>query len=245
MSEKAVTAASVSIEYGRGRVLSDVSLICAAGEFVALVGESGVGKTSFLNALAGFIPYSGDIGIPGRVGYVFQNHAAFPWMTAAQNVEFGLEHLKKSERRQRARDLLAQTGMAEFAERYPSQLSGGQVQRVAFARALAPGPDVLLMDEPYGALDQHTRERMQEWLLTVWQETRKTVVFVTHNIEEAVFLADRVIVVNDGRFCADITVPFQRPRCGDLRFEPAFLALKHDVLDRMRGNVVELSAGGG
>jgi len=179
------------------------------------------------------VPYEGEIEAPSSVGYVFQSYALFPWMTVKKNIEFGLNGLDKIERHKRVKQMLEQIDMAEYAKRYPSQLSGGQVQRVALARALAPNPAVLFMDEPYGALDHHTREKMQDWLLSVWKDTRKTVLFVTHYIEEAIFLADRIIVVNGKKFVADLAVPFSRPRDAEVRFSKTFLDMKHQVLEYM------------
>ena len=183
---------------------------------------------------AGFIPYEGIIEITGTIGYVFQSNSLFPWFRVQDNVAFGLREVPADLRRARVLDLLERTEMRDFAKRYPHQLSGGQIQRVALARALAPDPAVLLMDEPYAALDHHTRERMQNWLLTIWQDSRKTIIFVTHYIEEAIFLADRVVVLSGGRFVTEIAVPFARPRSDDLRFSERFLDLKKEILDYMQ-----------
>jgi len=237
MKPALIKAKNVTVAYGDSYALESVSFECQDGEFISIVGKSGVGKSTFLNAIAGFIPYEGEIQAPSNVGYVFQSYALFPWMTIAKNIEFGLEHLEKTARHQRVMEMLEKIDMAGFAKRYPSQLSGGQVQRVALARALAPDPAVLFMDEPYGALDHHTREKMQDWLLSVWKDTRKTVLFVTHYIEEAIFLADRIIVVNEKKFVADINVPFSRPRGADVRFSKTFLDMKHQVLEYMENGV--------
>lgn len=233
MSPGVIEARGVSIAYGGFEALKDVDFTCRAGEFVAIVGRSGTGKTSFLNALAGLIPYEGEIEVREPVGYVFQHHALFPWMTVEKNIEFGVADRPSAERRQRVHEMLRRIELSEQARRYPSQLSGGQIQRVALARTLAPDPEILLMDEPYAALDHLTRERMQSWLLSIWQETGKTVLFVTHYIEEAVFLADRIVVVRDSRFVANLEVPFPRPRHEDIRFMERFLDVKHEVLAHM------------
>ncbi len=233
MNRPPIMVDSLIVKYGDVRALDGVHFECAEGEFVSVVGMSGTGKSSFLNALAGLIPYDGTVLVPSSLGYVFQSHALFPWMTVQQNIHFGLCDLPKPERRKRVLEMLERIEMPQFSKRYPAELSGGQVQRVALARALAPDPGVLFMDEPYGALDHHTRDRMQTWLLSVWEQSRKTVLFVTHYIEEAIFLADRVVVLRDGRFVADLEVPFSRPRSQDLRFSERFLDLKHEVLDYM------------
>lgn len=229
-----IRVTQLSVAYNDFIALDTIDFKCKDGEFVSLVGKSGTGKSTFLNALSGFVPYQGKVEIRASVGYVFQNYALFPWMNVEKNIEFGLAGMERSQRRRRVREMLERIEMAEYARRFPSQLSGGQVQRVALARALAPDPDVLLMDEPYGALDHHTRDKMQDWLLNVWNESRKTVLFVTHYIEEALFLSDRVIVIRNKGFVADVNVPFARPRCDDLRFSERFLDMKHTVLDYMQ-----------
>ena len=235
MSEGRIQVLGMSISYDTQRVLDHVDFQCDNGEFVAIVGESGTGKSSFLNALAGFIPYDGRIDISKSVGYVFQSYALFPWMTVAGNIRFGLAKLSRREQKERTKRMLERIEMLDLLKRYPSQLSGGQVQRVALARAIAPDPEVLMMDEPYGALDHHTRDKMQSWLLSVWGESRKTVLFVTHYIEEAIFLADRIVVLSKRKFVADIAVPFSRPRTNELRFTERFLDVKQSILSHMAG----------
>lgn len=239
MGDGCISAAGVSVSYGDISVLEDVDFACNSGEFVAIVGKSGAGKSSCLKALAGLIPSRGKIHVPSHLGYVFQEYALFPWMTVRGNIEFGLKALARRKRRDRVAQMLKKIHMADLADRYPCQLSGGQVQRVALARALAPDPDALLMDEPYGAIDHHTRERMQDWLLSIWRETRKTVLFVTHYVEEAIFLADRIVVVRDKHFVADLDVPFSRPRQPELRFSDRLLEMKHKVLDHMEPEALQ------
>ena len=236
MREKYLTAKNVSVSYGDFLALDGVDFECKEGEFIAIVGKSGCGKSSLLNAIAGFIPYKGEIKVSESIGYVFQNYALFPWMTVRKNIEFGLGKINRTARRKLTDELLEQVDMKDNEKRYPQQLSGGQVQRVALARALAPNPDVLLMDEPYGALDHHTRDKMQDWLLSIWSKSKKTVLFVTHYIEEAIFLADRIIVLNEKKFIADIKVPFARPRKDDLRFSESFLDMKVVVLNHMENS---------
>jgi NitT/TauT family transport system ATP-binding protein len=206
--------------------VKDVSFGIGASEFLCIVGPSGCGKSTLLNMIAGFLaPTSGDIRIGGKVitghgldrGIVFQDFAQlFPWRTALGNVAFGLEMkgLPKAEREDIARRQLELVNLAAFADSYPHHLSGGMQQRVAIARALAYNPSVLLMDEPFAALDALTRDDMQRLLAEVWRETRKTVVYVTHNVAEAVFLADRVIVMtpHPGTVKADVPIRLARPR---------------------------------
>jgi ABC-type nitrate/sulfonate/bicarbonate transport system ATPase subunit/ABC-type nitrate/sulfonate/bicarbonate transport system permease component len=229
----------VSVAYDGRTVLDAVSVDVKRGEFVAIVGLSGSGKTTLLNAVAGFVEATGTVRRPGPIGVVFQDYAAYPWLTARDNIAFGLrDHLSHALDADAARVVdhhLELAGLAGKADAYPAQLSGGQVQRIGVARALAPSPDVILMDEPYGALDRYTREKMQEWLLSVWAQHQHTILFVTHDIEEALYLADRVIVLVDGRIAGELRVPFVRPRLEALKFAREFVELKRDVLVTMRG----------
>src|SRR5262244_1675915 len=187
--------------------LEDVSLSVGTREFVALLGPSGCGKSTLLYLMGGFLPIeTGKILIDGRPaagpgpdrGIVFQHFALFPWKTVIQNVLYGLEKqsLARDERLRRAREFIELVGLAGFEDSYPSQLSGGMKQRAAIARTLAVDPHILLMDEPFGALDAQTRSLMQSELLRIWQRTRKTVIFVTHDVQEAVFLAERIAVMS-------------------------------------------------
>jgi ABC-type nitrate/sulfonate/bicarbonate transport system ATPase subunit len=211
--------------HGLAAALLETSLILARGEFVCVVGPSGCGKTTLLNMLAGFIsPSTGSITVesvpvdgPGpERGVVFQEVGLFPWLTVLANVEFGLRMsgVGRRERRARAHAALSLTKMEQFGERYPNELSGGMKQRVGLARVLANNPQVLLMDEPFGALDALTRRMMQDELLRVWGETRKTVLFITHSVDEALLLGDRVVVMTaaPGRIKADIRIALGRPR---------------------------------
>jgi NitT/TauT family transport system ATP-binding protein len=213
-NERAVTA------------LRDVSFGVAESEFICVVGRSGCGKTTLLNILAGFLtPTKGDVLIGGRAvsgrgldrGVVFQDFAQlFPWRTAQRNVEFGLEMkgVPRDERAKTAQRFLGLVNLESFAGAYPHELSGGMQQRAAIARALAYNPSVLLMDEPFAALDALTRDEMQRLLVDVWRETRKTIVYVTHNVAEAVYLADRIVVLtpHPGTVKAEVRVTLPRPR---------------------------------
>lgn len=210
---------------GTVTALQGIDLDIAAGEFVCLLGPSGCGKSTLLNALAGFQPPStGDIRIAGHAvttpgpdrGMVFQEYALFPWMTVAKNVAFGLEikGLPRREIKERVEQLLVKLNLIDFKDRYPKELSGGMRQRVAIARILALDPPILLMDEPFGALDALTRNRLQDELLRIWTEFRKTIIFVTHSIEESIYLADRIVVMTyrPGTVKRDIAVDLARPR---------------------------------
>ncbi len=226
--------------------LEDVSLAVPEGGFVSIVGPSGCGKTTMLNVVAGFIPASsGAILVggqpvkgPGRDrGVVFQSFALFPWKTVLANVGFGLKMrgVPRAERDRIAREYLDLVGLGHAAERYPSELSGGMQQRVGVVRALANEPDVLLMDEPFASVDAQTRMTLQEELTRIWQERRPTILFVTHDVNEAVFLSDRVIVLSRGHVLAEIDIDLPRPRAWDaLNEDDGFKALSGRVLQLVR-----------
>ncbi len=236
--------------YANGtEALDGVSLTVAGGEIVALIGGSGCGKSTLLRIVAGLEPASlGSVAVDGeavqaphpRVGLVFQEPRLLPWLTVAQNIGFGIEALTRDEQARRITSLLAKVGLAGYGDRWPRELSGGQGQRVAIARALAAEPSVLLLDEPFSALDAFTRQDLQDHLLALWAETRPTLLLVTHDIEEAMLLADRVIVMrpDPGRIAAEIAVSLPRPRDRrSPRFETeklAVLAALDETLERSR-----------
>ncbi|KNH09088.1 Taurine transport ATP-binding protein TauB [Candidatus Burkholderia brachyanthoides] len=220
-------------------MLDGFDLSVREGEFLALLGPSGCSKSTFLNVLAGLAPQtSGELAVDGeavsaarrKLGFVFQGYALFPWRTVRKNVETGLEirGVKRAQRRSEAERFLRLVGLLEFADYYPHQLSGGMRQRVAIARVFAYGPEILLMDEPFGALDAQTRETLQQELLGIWEQSAKTVVFVTHSIDEAIFLADRVAIMGrrPGRVKDILDVDLPRPRDASIRHSPAFVALR-------------------
>jgi len=221
----------------------EVSLAVEEGEFVAIVGPSGCGKTSLLNVVAGLLPFEGgSVAIDGRPvagpgtdrAVVFQHPSLLPWRTVSGNVRYGMEMQRRFDRetmRERVERFVKLVGLDGFQRRYPSELSGGMQQRVNLARALACDPAVLLMDEPFAALDAQTREIMQSELLKIWAESRKTVLFITHQINEALYLADRVVVLGarPGRVKAVFDVPFGRPRLLALKRDPRFLELEDPI----------------
>jgi NitT/TauT family transport system ATP-binding protein len=222
--------------------LDGIDLDVAAGSFVSMVGTSGCGKSTLLNIVAGLdSPTEGTVTVDGDLvvgpgpdrGVVFQAYSLFPWRTVAENVEFGLECQKvsRAERRQRAADMLGVVGLTEFAGRLPRELSGGMRQRVAIARSLVTEPDLLLLDEPFGALDLQTRRSLHEFLHHVWERTGATILMVTHDVGEAVYLSEQVVVLTDrpGRVAERIDVPFGRSRGPIIRRDPKFVALEDEI----------------
>jgi NitT/TauT family transport system ATP-binding protein len=242
--------------------VKSVSLNVQPGEFVSLIGPSGCGKSTLMNAVAGFTKVdNGALLLDGKRirgpgsdrGVVFQQYSLFPWMTVRKNVEFGLkmQGVSAAKRETQARTLLGLTGLLAFENHYPSQLSGGMKQRVGIVRALATSPQVLLMDEPFGALDSQTRSVMQEILTNMWQRLRLSVLFITHDIEEAIFLSDRIYVMTarPGRVKAEIEVPLPRPRKPEMMDNPEFVAMVRSIKKLIREESLaamgsELSEGG-
>ncbi len=235
--------------HGRGgatQALAPTNLTLEPGTFTALIGPSGCGKSTILNAVAGFIaPTAGKILIDGKriggpnpgVGVIFQQYALFPWLTALSNVKFALKRLSlpKGEMESRAMDCLAEVGLADAGGKYPGQLSGGMKQRVAIARTLAGEPGVLLMDEPFGALDAQTRLSMHELLLRIWDRRKATILFVTHDVDEALALADIVHVMASapGRVIATHVLDAPRPRAAS-KFDTTFPGLRESILGLLR-----------
>ncbi len=247
--DKSFTTASQQIT-----VLDQLSLSIDEHEFVSIVGPSGCGKSTFLHIIGGFEPKSGGemrlggqpLGPPGPDrGMMFQDHSLFPWLTALDNVCWPLDMkgLAKGERLAKARDYLDLVHLSRYAELYPGQLSGGMKQRVALARLFALDPQILLMDEPFGALDSQTRELLQEELQAIWRRDRKTALFVTHDIDEAIFLGTRVIIftARPGRIKADIPIEADE-RDVDFRKSSAFFAMRTRVWDLLRDEVLKTRA---
>ncbi|MHC6151298.1 ABC transporter ATP-binding protein [Bradyrhizobium elkanii] len=252
-----VTRGEGSRPAGRFTALEDITFDVRAGEFLALVGPSGCGKSTLLDLLGGLAtPTSGRILLDGRPivgpgrdrGVVFQQYALFPWRTAAQNVEFGLDiaGLKPKQRGEIARHFLDLVGLSGFADRYPHELSGGMKQRVAIARSLAYDPEVLLMDEPFAALDAQTRETLQGELLRIWRATGKTIIFITHGIDEAVVLGQRVAVMTSrpGRIKEIVDIPAAlRSEAEDVRSLPEFGRVRHEIWSLLREEVQKVQQG--
>ncbi|QBD78657.1 ABC transporter ATP-binding protein [Ktedonosporobacter rubrisoli] len=253
-----ITITNVSREYAarRGKApvlaLQDISLQIQDQEFVVVVGPSGCGKTTLLNLLAGFEQAtSGQILFDGKElkrpgaerGIVFQQATLYPWLSVYENIALGLK-LKQGRqfKRERVHYFLETMGLQDFAQHPPYQLSGGMQQRVAIARALIVEPKILLMDEPFGALDAQTRSEMQQFLLGLWEHIKATVFFITHDVEEAILLADRIVVMTarPGSIAQEITVTLPRPRAWDIALTEEFLALKREVLSILRPGLTHL-----
>ncbi len=236
-------------ESGRGRftrALDGIDLHVDTGEFVCILGASGCGKSTLLNIVAGLEHHTaGQVLVDGEPvvgpgadrGMVFQAYSLYPWRTVAENVAFGLEcaGMAKAERSERVRELLGVVGLSNFADVLPKKLSGGMRQRVAIARALAPRPDLLLLDEPFGALDAQTKRSMQEFIHLVWRRTGSTILMVTHDIAEAVYLSDRIYVLTSrpGRVGAEIPIPFGADRAPRVKRDPRFLDLLDEIEDML------------
>jgi len=249
----------ISKFFGEGvkatRVLDDISFETGEGEFLCILGPSGCGKSTLLRIIAGLLePSRGDVIYSGNNtdkplnSMVFQEHGVFPWMNVIDNVAFGLEMrgVPRKERYERSLDFLKRVGLAQYATRNPHELSVGMRQRIAIARAFVNNPEILLMDEPFGSLDAQTRLILQDELLKIWSEHKKTVIFVTHDIDEAILLGDRVLVMTStpGRIREAITVGIDRPR--DLRIESTqkFLEMRMKIWNIIRSEVEQAMAGG-
>lgn len=247
-----VSIDAVTMSFGAYTAVEDVNLTVADGEFLAIVGPTGCGKSTVLNAIAGLLkPASGSVSIDGNevkgaqndIGYLFQQDALLPWKTAIENVELGLmfRRVGLEERREKSMNWLAKVGLRGFEHRYPHQLSGGQRKRVQMAQALITGPKVILMDEPFSALDIHTRHLMQNELLRLWQEERRAVVMITHDLEEAIALGDRVAILAAGprsRVIESFPVDLDRPRdVAEIKLDPRFMDLYRNIWASLRGEV--------
>jgi NitT/TauT family transport system ATP-binding protein len=228
--------------------LGPLDLEIADGEFLCIVGPSGCGKSTFLRIVAGLLtPSAGSVEIRPRrsdrppVAMVFQDYSIYPWKTVLANARVGLDvaGVPRKDGNDRARHWLDRLGLGEFVDAYPDTLSGGMKQRVSIARALAVEPEILLMDEPFAALDAQLRTVLQDELLAIWQSDRRTVVFITHSLEESILLGDRIVVMSarPGRLIADVPVRFDRPRSPALRGEPEFAALEQEIWGVLRAEV--------
>ena len=232
--------------------IDEIDLKIKNKEFATILGPSGCGKSTLLRIVAGLIqPTRGIVRLDGNVitrpgqdrGMVFQSYTLFPWLTVRENIQFGLEisGIPKAQQEQIAQEFIEKVGLKGFEKTYPKGLSGGMKQRVAIARALANNPAILLLDEPFGALDAQTRALMQELLTQVWEELHQTILFVTHDVEEAIFLSDRVFVMTarPGKIKAEIDIPLGRPRSYEIKATEAFLNLKKQALVLIREEAIK------
>jgi ABC-type nitrate/sulfonate/bicarbonate transport system ATPase subunit len=230
-------------------VLENINLYLRANEFVCIVGASGCGKSTLLNIIAGLAtPTSGTVLIDGEPvlgpgcdrGMIFQNYSLFPWLTVSDNIGFGLslKGMTKAERQERIHYYLEVVGLKKFSNAYPKQLSGGMKQRVAIARALANEPEVLLMDEPFGALDAQTKEQMQQFMIELWSKTQTTILTITHDIEEGIFLSQRMYVMSPhpGKIQQETPIPLPSDRHLDLKLTPKFIEIKRHLIQTLREN---------
>lgn len=237
-------------------VLEEINIQIFPREFTCLVGTSGCGKSTLLNIIAGLLPpTTGEVLVDGQSvtgrpgsdrGMVFQGYTLYPWLTVAKNVAFGLQfqQMSKAEKRDRVHYFLEVVGLLNFANSYPKQLSGGMKQRVAIARSLANQPAVLLMDEPFGALDAQTKEQMQEFLLQLWEQTHVTILMITHDVEEAIYLSQRIYVLSSrpGRVKSAIKIPLPEHRELDLKLSPEFINVKRQVIHLLRSETLTNSS---
>ena len=241
---------------GMVEAVTNANIHVEPGEFVSIVGPSGCGKSTLLNAVAGFLkPTCGNVTLDGGAiggpsadrGMVFQQYSLFPWKTVRENVEFGLKMrgMDRFHRERAARTLLGLAGLSAFENHYPDRLSGGMKQRVGIVRALAIGPKVLLLDEPFGALDAQTRLIMQQILTNLWQRLKISVLFVTHDIDEAIFLSDRVycMTARPGTIKAEIAIPLERPRQQAMMMSSEFLALRRGLMSLIREESLKAMGG--
>jgi len=259
-SKGKVTVTDFCLSYdtleGPVEAVTDAAITVNPGEFVSIIGPSGCGKSTLLNAVAGFLkPTRGQVAVDGEPvdgpsadrGMVFQQYSLFPWKTVRENVEFGLKMkgMERMKREQSARTLLGLAGLSAFENQYPDSLSGGMKQRVGIIRALATGPKVLLLDEPFGSLDAQTRVIMQQILTNMWQRLKISVLFVTHDIDEAIFLSDRVycMTARPGTIKAEIMVPLERPRRQDMMMSSEFLGLRRGLMSLIREESIKAMGG--
>lgn len=235
----------ISKSYGKKHVLQDVSFHVDDGEFVTIVGPSGSGKSTLFQLIGGlYAPDNGEIMLDGKnlnnarghISYMPQNPSLFPWRTIIQNVLLSSEIAGQKDTGT-ALELIKKAGLSGYEQSYPHQLSGGMKQRVAFIRSLNSPQSIICLDEPFSALDEFTRFEMQEWLLSIWEEYRKSIVFITHNIEEALYLSDRILILSDkpASITKEIIVPFPRPRTENILLSEQFMKLKREIHYELRG----------
>ncbi|WP_432352849.1 ABC transporter ATP-binding protein [Sporosarcina sp. A2] len=237
---------NLSKSYGANHVLQDITLSVKEGEFVSIVGPSGSGKSTIFQLIGGlYTPDGGTISLDGsllnnsrgHISYMPQSPALFPWRTVLQNVELSAEIAGTPKDPEKTKALIKSAGLSGYENAYPSELSGGMKQRVSFIRSLNAPQSIICLDEPFSALDEFTRLEMQQWLLSIWETYRKSILFITHDIDEALFLSDRIVILSDKPAIVkkEIIVPFDRPRSEELLFSESFLSLKREIYNELRG----------
>ena len=224
-----ISIQNLTVGYNNQSVLENLCLDIEKGEFIAIVGKSGTGKTTLLNSLAGFIKHSGKVEMPKSIGFCFQNNSLFYWLTVKENIVFGLDEYNDIEKKAIVNDILNKIDLVEFQDKYPTELSGGQQQRVAFGRALANKPKILLLDEPFSSLDIYTRDQMMVWVLNIISKMDITIIMVTHYLDEALVLADRIIVLKNKNILTEVKVTFDKPRSQKVRYTEFFQKTKQDL----------------
>jgi ABC-type nitrate/sulfonate/bicarbonate transport system ATPase subunit len=231
-----ISIQNLTVGYKNQSVLENLSLDINAGEFIAIIGKSGTGKTTLLNSIAGFIKHDGVIEIPNSIGFCFQNNSLFYWMTVKENIAFGLNDFNEVEKNEIINDILLQIDMVKYQDKYPNELSGGQQQRVALGRALANNPKILLLDEPFSSLDIHTRDQMMVWVLNILSKINITIIMVTHYLDEAIILANKVIVLKNKNILTEVIVPFDKPRSQSIRYTEKFQNMKQELALLLNSN---------
>ena len=224
-----ISIQNLTVGYNNQSVLENLCLNIDQGEFIAIVGKSGTGKTTLLNSIAGFIKHSGKIEMPKSIGFCFQNNSLFYWLTVKEYIVFGLDEYNDIEKKAIVNDILNKIDLVEFQDKYPTELSGGQQQRVAFGRALANKPKILLLDEPFSSLDIYTRDQMMVWVLNIISKMDITIIMVTHYLDEALVLADRIIVLKNKNILTEVKVTFDKPRSQKVRYTEFFQKTKQDL----------------
>ena len=220
--------------YGNTKVLNGINCDIRQGELIGILGKSGTGKTTLLNIIAGFIKAEGEIKVSGNIGYCFQQHSLFDWMTVAENIEFGLQNMSEYEKGIAVSDLLHKIDLIDASNKYPFELSGGQMQRVSLARALANKPSIILLDEPFSSLDILTRDLMIEWFLQFIRNYPVTVIMVTHYLDEALLFSDRILILKNQKIEHDFKVELKKPRTLELKFKKKFRKNKKILLATLK-----------
>jgi iron(III) transport system ATP-binding protein len=231
MKNYSISVNNLSVTYKTVSILEDLNFQIEDGEFIGIIGKSGEGKTTLLNAIAGFIKHTGNVTTEGKIGFCFQSNSLFNWMTVEDNIAFGLNGMRKEEKDKIVIDVLKKIGLEQYGKFYPTQLSGGQVQRVALGRAIAYKPSIILLDEPFSSLDIFTRDQMIDWVLKLISEMKVTVVMVTHYVDEALIFSDRILLVKNKNIAQDIEINFPKPRTQSIRFTEDFQNKKQQLFE--------------